>query len=126
MVRLTLLLIVAVLALVVYALVDCLFTDSYEVRGLPKSLWLLVIALTPPFGPIAWLLAGRPRRTVNGAALWHPAGTALRRGRREVAPDDDPEFLRGLAARTREDERRRRDEERRRRETAGDSDTTEG
>ncbi len=119
--RLILLLAFADLVLVVYALVDCLSTDSYEIHGMPKTLWVLIIALFSPVGPIVWLISGRPRYELTGAALWHPAGSALRRAPRDLAPDDNPEFLRDVAARAREavrarDAARTRDDEKRRRD----------
>jgi hypothetical protein len=94
------------LALTLFALIDCLSRDEDEIRALPKILWVLIILLFAPIGPVAWLIAGRPR----GATL--PGTGSIGRGdapsgpgapRRPVAPDDDPEFLRSL------DEQRRRD-----------------
>jgi hypothetical protein len=94
------------LALTLFALIDCLSREEDEIRALPKVLWVLIILLFAPIGPVAWLIAGRPR----GAAL--PGAGRSARGdspagpsapRRQVAPDDDPEFLRSL------DEQRRRD-----------------
>ncbi|MET8470143.1 PLD nuclease N-terminal domain-containing protein [Streptomyces sp. NPDC006422] len=75
-----------VLALWIYAFIDCLNTPEKEVRGLPKVVWVIIILLFGEvlLGPIAWLVAGRPRRA--------PAGG----GTRFVAPDDNPEFLRSL------------------------------
>ncbi|GAA3056586.1 hypothetical protein GCM10020000_43850 [Streptomyces olivoverticillatus] len=77
-----------VLALWIYAFIDCLNTPEDEVRGLPKMAWVLVILLFGEvlLGPVAWLIAGRPRS--RRAA---PGG-----GQRWVAPDDNPEFLRSL------------------------------
>jgi hypothetical protein len=84
------------LILAVYALVDLVQTDEKDVQGLPKLVWVLLIVLVWVVGPVAWLVAGRkgrglpglpPRRTDNPSA--GPRGRAL-------APDDDPDFLRGL------------------------------
>ncbi|WP_229922868.1 PLD nuclease N-terminal domain-containing protein [Streptomyces morookaense] len=77
-----------VLALWIYTFVDCLNTPENEVRGLPKLAWVFVILLFGEVlvGPVAWLIAGRPRRR---------AVTAQREGR-WVAPDDNPDFLRSL------------------------------
>ncbi|MFF4740380.1 PLD nuclease N-terminal domain-containing protein [Streptomyces sp. NPDC001262] len=76
-----------ILALWIYAFVDCLNTPENEVRGLPKIAWVFVILLFGEVlvGPVAWLTAGRPRRT--------PARAAERQW---VAPDDNPDFLRSL------------------------------
>jgi hypothetical protein len=129
--RLLFLVFLADLALLVIALIDCLSTDGDEIRALPKAVWVLLILFLSPLGPIAYLLAGRPRRDdETGAPAWHPAGSAASRAPRELAPDDNPEFLRELSARTRrtEEERlrkweaelRRREEELRRDDTPGD------
>ncbi len=88
----------------IYALVDCWRSDDHEVRGLPRSLWFLVI-LVPLVGGIAWLVYGAPRG---------PGSPAYRRsGPRVVAPDDDPEFLRALEQKARERKRTEREERRR-------------
>lgn len=88
-----------VLGVTVYALMDCIRTESDQIKGLPKVLWVLLIVLITPVGPIAWLLAGRERGTAPPQVRRHP-----------TAPDDDPEFLRRLAEQRRqqaEDERMR-------------------
>jgi hypothetical protein len=102
-----------ILALALFAVIDCLSRDDDEVRGLPKVLWVLVILLFPLLGSLAWFFAGRPRGAGLPGAGFGSAGESPFRlpgglGRptaRPVAPDDDPEFLRRL------DEQRRRDEE---------------
>jgi Phospholipase_D-nuclease N-terminal len=88
--RLIALLFFADLALLVVALIDSLSTDRHEVRKLPKAIWVLFVLLISPIGPILWFVYGRPKKVAVAA------GAAPRRGRRPVAPDDDPEFLRKL------------------------------
>ncbi|WP_069814424.1 PLDc N-terminal domain-containing protein [Streptomyces sp. TP-A0874] len=80
-----------VLALWIYAFIDCLNTPEDEVRNLPKPIWVLIIVLFGYmlFGSLAWLMAGRPRRAV-------PAGGFGGGHGRWVAPDDNPDFLRSL------------------------------
>ncbi|ANW18711.1 PLD nuclease N-terminal domain-containing protein [Streptomyces clavuligerus] len=87
-----------VLAVWIYAFIDCLNTPENEVRNLPKIAWVIIVLLFGQvlIGPVAWLVAGRPRRTVGyakGRGGW-------------VAPDDNPEFLRSL-----KDEKGPKDEE---------------
>ncbi|MCH5676665.1 PLD nuclease N-terminal domain-containing protein [Streptomyces gilvus] len=80
-----------VLALWIYAFVDCLNTPEEEVRGLPKVAWVIVILLFGEVlvGPVAWLIAGRKRSAATGAA-----GSAA--PARWIAPDDNPDFLKSL------------------------------
>ena len=110
--RLFVLLFLADLALVIVALIDCLSTDDHEIRALPRVVWAFIIVLFFPIGPIAWFMAGRPQRVTAGApSSWHPAGSAA--ASRQRGPDDDPDFLRELAARTHRDDDRllRQDDE---------------
>lgn len=120
-----------VLAVWIYAFIDCLNTPEEEVRGLPKVVWVLIILLFGEVlvGPVAWIVAGRNRRGPGGAGA-SPAGP--RRGGRAAwtAPDDNPEFLDSLRAENRKDEEllkdweadlRRREDELRRRESGGDA-----
>ncbi|MHA7984173.1 PLD nuclease N-terminal domain-containing protein [Rathayibacter sp. CAU 1779] len=79
----------------IFSIVDCALAERERVRGLPKAAWIPIVIVFPLIGGILWFLIGRPRR-----------GTAS--GRRIVAPDDDPDFLRKV-------ERDRRDQERIRR-----------
>ncbi len=100
------------LALAVYAAVDCAQTPARLVRGLPKLGWLLLILVLWIVGPLLWLVAGRPRRTsprqagATSPARWgQPSAVADEPARRQVAPDDDPEFIAQLSRAL----RRRRD-----------------
>jgi hypothetical protein len=105
--RLFPLLFLADLALLVVALIDCLSTDEYEIRALPKIVWVFIILLFSPVGPIAWFIAGRPERAkqaTGGSRQPGPVAAEPTRARQQLAPDDDPEFLRGLAKTLRDDE----------------------
>ncbi len=84
------------LILAVYALVDLVQTKDDDVQGLPKLVWVLLIVLAWVVGPIAWLVAGRRGRRLPGLAPRTEGGPTGRAPRRMVAPDDDPDFLRGL------------------------------
>jgi hypothetical protein len=81
------------IVLAVYALVDLVQTKDEDVQGLPKLVWVLLIVLIWVVGPLAWLLAGSRSRTLPGLL---PRAEGPDPGRRTTAPDDDPDFLRGL------------------------------
>ena len=92
--------IVLEVALLVYALVDCLQADQRRIRNLPKLAWTLLILIVPVLGPAAWFLAGRPKGEIAGRGeyrVYEPPRP------RTVAPDDDPAFLETLK-RKQEDE----------------------
>jgi hypothetical protein len=44
-----------------YCLIDLLLTPSENCRYLPKLTWVVLVALVPGFGALAWLVFGRPR-----------------------------------------------------------------
>jgi hypothetical protein len=79
---------VVVVILTIYTLVDCALFDRNRIRGVPRWVWIFMIILLPVLGPALWLLIGRGRRGNSGST----GG----RTTRSVAPDDDPDFLRGL------------------------------
>ena len=79
---------------IVYSLIECARTDSTDMRGLRKGGWIAVILLLPLVGALLWLLLGRPKGTAESS---RPA-----RGR---GPDDDPQFLRNLEERRRQQEK---------------------
>lgn len=85
-----------VLALWIYAFIDCLNTPEEQVRGLPKVVWVIIILLFGEVlvGPVAWLVAGKARHTPAGGAA--TAGSPRVRRAEWVAPDDNPEFLKSL------------------------------
>ncbi|MFB7635482.1 PLD nuclease N-terminal domain-containing protein [Streptomyces sp. NPDC056149] len=125
-----------VLALWIYAFIDCLNTPESQVRGLPKVAWVFIILLFGEvlIGPIAWLVAGRPRDRVPNGRGGTPAERHRNSGAAWVAPDDNPEFLRSLREENTKDEAllkdweadlRRREEELRHKE-AGPGDGPKG
>jgi hypothetical protein len=110
-------------ALIVIALIDCLSVEEHEIRALPRVAWVFLILLFSPVGPIAWFIAGRPQRGTAGPAA------ASRVARTPLPPDYDPDFLRRMTTRSREDEEmlrlweadlRKREEELRKREEDDD------
>lgn len=90
-----------VLALWIYAFIDCLNTPEEEVKGLPKVVWVVIILLFGEvlIGPVAWLFAGKKRKGPAGGPPWEQNPRA-----RFVAPDDNPEFLKSLGEETKHDE----------------------
>ena len=87
------------LALLIYALIDCIQTDSVAVRNLPKTFWVVLILFVPIVGPIVWLIAGRPERHDPSRSVpWPSTKTAgfPEFERPPRGPDDDPDFLAGL------------------------------
>ena len=130
MVRLYSLFVLLDLALLVVALIDCLSAEESLIRALPRVPWVFIILLFSPIGAIAWFVAGRPAPAVrlSNGTVWRPGSgfPENERPRRPMAPDDDPDFLRNIAAGRREDEAmmksweadlRRREEELRRRQS---------
>src|SRR3954452_22089433 len=93
-----------VLALWIYAFIDCLNTPEEQVRGLPKVVWVIIILLFGEVlvGPVAWLVAGKQR----GGEAGGPAAAPWQRDQRArfVAPDDNPEFLKSLDGQGKKDE----------------------
>jgi hypothetical protein len=93
--------------------------------------WVFIILLFSPIGAIAWFVAGRPARPVrlSNGETWRPGNgfpeNERPRSAPSSAPDDDPEFLKNLAASLKDDENlmkrweadlKRREEELKRRE----------
>lgn len=80
---------IAILAAWLYGMVDCAMADRDRIRGgLSKTAWFLITVL-PVIGTTLWFVFGRPRHTA-------PPTSGGTRGRRPMAPDDDPDFLHGL------------------------------
>jgi hypothetical protein len=135
MIRLYSLFMLLDLALLVVALIDCLSAEDFEIRALPRIAWVFLILLFSPIGAIVWFVAGRPARPVrlSNGQQWRPGSGFPEDNRprpaRSPAPDDNPEFLRGLAESLKQDETmmkrweadlRRREEELRKREPDND------
>jgi hypothetical protein len=122
-----------VLGLWLFCLFDVITTDESLMRNLGKVWWVVIVLFFPVVGSIMWLVAGRPQGAgTAGMPYKGNAGTAgtshgsrygsggLAPVRRQVAPDDDPEFLeqvrrqnaedKDLLRRWEDDLRRREDE----------------
>ncbi len=102
-----------VLALWVFCVVDVVLAREDQVRHLPKWGWLLLVLLFPLVGSVAWLVAGRPRRSRRRPAPYEREVTAFpeydRPGRAAaVDPAADAEFLRRCRERAEEQRKRHR------------------
>ncbi|MGW2562841.1 PLD nuclease N-terminal domain-containing protein [Streptomyces sp. NPDC001514] len=118
---------ILILALTIYAFIDCLNTPEDEVRHLPKVVWVIIILLFSIVGPIVWFAAGKLRHAPAGGSTpseWHRNHKT-----QWVAPDDNPEFLNALKEENKKDEEllkdweadlRRREDELKRREGGDD------
>lgn len=84
-------------ALLLYGLIDCARADSFELAGLPRPVWYVLIVI-PVIGPLAWIAVSRTQRYGRGNQPSDP---------QPLPPDEDPEFLRWLAQ---QEKRRKRDE----------------
>src|SRR4029079_6578787 len=118
--RIYVLLFFAGLILAVISLISCLSAEEGEVRALPPWAWIVIILFFPLVGSIAYLAAGRPLKVGAPQRACRP-GRGCPEGERprRRAPDDDPEFLRQLDAKSRRDDEdllRRWEEDLKRRE----------
>lgn len=82
-----------ILAFSIYCLIDVVRSESSEVRGLPKLVWVVLVLVFPLAGGIAWFVAGRPRGT---APMGVDRLARPRTGPVVLGPDDDPDFLRSI------------------------------
>ena len=71
----------------VWALFDCVATDSSLCRNLPKGVWIIIVLILPDIGSFLWLLLGRPER-----AHWRPGSSDYRAPRRPVGLEDHPRY----------------------------------
>lgn len=118
-------LVVAMLAVTIYAAADWHRTPEDEMPGkIAKPIWLMIILFTATIaaiGPIAWLVLRWVSRAEKAQQKQAEAP------KRPSAPDDDPEFLfrleRDIQRKRREDERR--EQERHKRSGGEGTDPTE-
>lgn len=96
--RLWLFIFIANVILTAAALISCLSADEEDIKAMPRLLWVIVILLFSPIGAIVWFFAGRDREVRAGKQTWKQGAgfPESRRPGRTVAPDDDPDFLKGL------------------------------
>lgn len=77
---------VIVALLTIYCVVEVAQARPLAVRRMPRWLWAAAIITLPLVGSVSWLLLGRPNAETLGS----------KKQLRPSAPDDDPDFLRGL------------------------------
>lgn len=88
------LLILTYVAITVYCIADVRQSEAHHPYGVPRWAWILIFILFPFLGAGTWLVLRFTRRDGQHGRS------------RQVAPDDDPEYLLWL----REQQRRRRQE----------------
>jgi hypothetical protein len=98
----------ALLALWLYCLFDVITTPEQEMRSLPKLLWVVIVLFLAALGGVLWLLFGRPREIARRQAGGRGSPPGAHRGPQYTdhprGPDDDPDFLRGLERRLRDED----------------------
>jgi hypothetical protein len=87
--RFVILSIVAWVVLTVFTTVFAISAKAGEVRVLAKGIWILLILFVPVIGALLYLTIGRP--------IGKPVTT-------QIAPDDDPDFLRKLAEKLKDED----------------------
>ena len=79
---------IIIVLLMIYCVVEVAQAPRFAVRRMPRWAWATAVITLPLAGAVCWLLLGRP----NSESL----GRKKPERRRPTAPDDDPDFLRGL------------------------------
>ena len=80
--------IIIIALLMIYCVVEVAQAPKFAVRRMPRWAWATAVICLPLAGAVCWLLLGRP----NAESL----GRKKKPDKRYTAPDDDPDFLRGL------------------------------
>lgn len=78
----------------VFVTVFAASADAKAVRNLPKWVWILFCIFLSPIGGILYLAVGRPLPNKGD-----------RQPKKTVVPDDDPDFLRNLSNRLRDQDK---------------------
>ena len=60
----------------VIALIDIITRDEWQVRHLPKMVWIIIVILLPLVGSIIWFAVGREYGTQNGGGVSFPTRRA--------------------------------------------------
>ncbi|GIH90955.1 hypothetical protein Psi01_15850 [Planobispora siamensis] len=90
------------LAFWLYCLFDVITTPDEKARNLPKLLWVVIVVVTFVVGGLFWLLLGRPLGPRPPRPTFRP--DLPQRPDAPRGPDDDPDFLRDLDRRLRDED----------------------
>ena len=82
-----------ILGLAIYSFFDVLNTSEANIRRGPKTMWM-ILALVPVIGAAFWFFLGRPVSEQDGYSA--PRVISVKGRSKQIAPDDDPKFLRRL------------------------------
>ncbi|AWS40061.1 hypothetical protein DKM19_00680 [Streptosporangium sp. 'caverna'] len=93
----------ALIAFWLYCLFDVITTPDEESRNLPKLLWVIIVVLLIPVGGLFWLLLGRPTGPQAPRSLFSD-DQQPQRPEAPKGPDDDPDFLKDLERRLRDED----------------------
>ena len=52
---------VVTLALMIFALIDVITNENWQIQHLPKIIWILLIVILPLIGSVIWLIVGKDR-----------------------------------------------------------------
>ena len=115
-----------ILVLWIFCVIDVIMAREDEVQHLPKWGWLVLVLFFPLVGSVAWLAAGRPRRTARRLGAYEretPGFPEYDRPGRAAAVDTeaDEEFLRRCRERAEEQRRRYREERKDSGDASGDA-----
>ncbi|MFB9721339.1 PLD nuclease N-terminal domain-containing protein [Planobispora longispora] len=96
----------ALLAFWLYCLFDVITTPDEQARNLPKILWVLIVVLLFSVGALFWLLLGRPLGPRAPRTIFRDDSGPQPRPRPQApkGPDDDPDFLKDLDRRLRDED----------------------
>lgn len=102
---------VASLLLLVFALVDVIRSEDWQIKHLPKMAWILIIIFLPLIGSILWLVIGKDRGEQSSESLFRAAprhdDRPLRRETLDEHLTDDERIEREIAFHERQAEIRR-------------------
>ena len=88
MIKLDAILVIVGIGIQIYALLDVARKPQESFTQWPKWAWLIIVILFGLIGSLVWVLWGRKNNGGNGPRR--------QKQRRDLPPDDNPDFLRNL------------------------------